>query len=88
MTARLFLLTLALAAPAAAQPFRDADCSGAVDEQDRATVVARLFGNPAGCAAADVNRNGRSDAADLIAFARGPHLAFLGIASPDGRPAP
>lgn len=87
MTGRLLLLALVVAAPAAAQP-RDADCSGGVDERDRAAVVATLFGAPSTCPNADINRNGRADAADLIAFARGPHIVFIGIASPDGQPAP
>lgn len=83
------LLVLALAVPAAAQSFRDANCDGAVDERDRASLVRLLFApTPSSCAAADVNRDGVPDAADLVAFARGPAVTFIGIASPDGRPAP
>lgn len=83
------LLALALAAPAAGQSFRDADCSGGVDEHDRDVVVQRLFADGgSSCQAADVNRDGRANAGDLIAFARGPTVSYIGIASPDGQPAP
>lgn len=89
MTRLLPLLLLAAAVPAAAQPFRDANCDGRIDESDRATVVRTLFAaSPTTCQGADVNRDGRADAADLVAFARGPGVTFIGIASPDGRPAP
>lgn len=80
---------LLLAAPAAAQSYRDANCDGSVDDGDRATLVRNLFAAaPSGCQAADVNRDARPSAADLAAFARGPSVSFLGLASPDGRVAP
>jgi hypothetical protein len=83
------LLPVAIAGPAPAQSFRDADCNGGIDERDRAAVVRRLFAAaPATCQAADVNRDGQANAGDLVAFSRGPTVAFLGIASPDGQPAP
>ena len=90
MTRLLPLLLLVAALPAAAQPFRDANCNGQVDDADRAAVVRRLFAaSPATtCTAVDVNRDGQPDAADLVAFARGPTVSFIGIASPDGQPAP
>lgn len=91
MTRSLPLLALLLLAalPAAAQSFRDANCDGAVDERDRATLIGGLFGTaPGGCQAADVNRDGRASVADVTAFARGPAVSFIGIASPDGRVAP
>ena len=53
--------------------------------RDRAHAVRR---DASTCQAADVNRDGRPNAADLVAFARGPSVTFIGIASPDGRPAP
>ena len=91
MTTRLllFLLILALAGPAAAQSSRDANCDGAIDAGDPTAIVGSLFAAvPTSCQAADVNRDGRPDAADLVAFARGPRVSYIGIASPDGRAAP
>ena len=87
------LLTLvAIAATAAtgfAQGLRDADCNGVVDEGDRAALVHALFApGPPSCAAADVNRDHVISAADLTAFGSGPTISYLGIASPDGQPAP
>ena len=77
----------AVAAPATAQVVRDANCDGVVDESDRAALVSDLFGSDgAPCAGADVNRDGRISAADLIAFAVGPRISYIGIASPDGQP--
>jgi hypothetical protein len=79
----------AAAAPAAAQVARDANCDGVVDESDRAALVRRLFGSETTvCPGADINRDGRISAADLTAFATGPRISYLGIASPDGQPAP
>jgi hypothetical protein len=87
------LLTLAViaiaAAAASAQGLRDANCDGMVDEADRAELLRLLFADePTPCAAADINRDGRVSAADLIAFASGPRITYLGIASPDGQAAP
>jgi hypothetical protein len=83
------LCLVALPGLAVAQSFRDANCDGRLDDGDRATIVRDLFAPaPSSCQTADVNRNGRADAGDLTAFARGPAVAFLGIASPDGRVAP
>lgn len=79
----------AVAAPAAGQVIRDADCSGVVDEADRAVLVDDLFlAGPPSCANADVNRDGAFSVADLIAFGTGPRVSYIGIASPDGQPAP
>jgi hypothetical protein len=80
-------LLLLLAAPAVAQSTRDANCDGTVDEADREAIVTGLYTPSAACAAADVNRDGRRSAADLVAFALGPRVSFIGLASPDGRPA-
>src|SRR6185295_5098987 len=87
------LLTLAViaiaAAAASAQGLRDANCDGMVDEADRAELLRLLFADgPTPCAAADINRDARVSAADLIAFASGPRITYLGIASPDGQAAP
>src|SRR5215470_14682631 len=79
----------AVRAPAAAQLVRDANCDGVVNESDRAALVSDLFGaGGAPCAGADINHDGRISAADLIAFAVGPRISYIGIASPDGQPAP
>src|SRR5262245_48338093 len=75
-------------APAAAQLIRDVNCDGRVDQADRPALVEMLFGNDPACAAADINRDRRVSAADLIAFAAGPRVSYVGIASADGRPAP
>ncbi len=89
MTRLLTVLLLCAAVPAAAQSYRDANCNGAVDESDRAAIVRTLFASTASnCQAADANRDGRPNAGDLVAFARGPGVTYIGIASPDGRPAP
>ena len=88
MTRLLSVLLLCAAVPAAAQPFRDANCDGAVDDSDRPAIVRAVFGAPSTCQAADANRDGHPNAGDLIAFARGPSVSFIGIASPDGRAAP
>src|SRR5215468_6924534 len=88
--ALLALGTIAVTASiGSAQALRDADCNGVVDESDRAALVSDLFApdSPA-CASADVNRDRAVSAADLIAFASGPRISYLGIASPDGQPAP
>lgn len=79
----------AVAAPAVAQVIRDANCDGVVDEADRGALVDDLF-VPAGpsCANADVNRDGAFSVADLIAFASGPRVSYIGVVSPDGQPAP
>lgn len=75
------------AAPAAAGMARDVDCNASVDTADLAALENRLF-NPTAptCPNADVNRDRRLSAADLIAFASGPRISFLGVASADGRP--
>src|SRR5215468_1874412 len=88
--ALLALGTIAVTASiGSAQALRDADCNGVVDESDRAALVRDLFAaQPPTCAAADVNRDHRISAADLIGFASGPPISYLGIASPDGQPAP
>jgi hypothetical protein len=79
----------ALAAAASAQGVRDANCDGTVNDADRSALVTDLFaGGPPACASADINRDGRLSAADLIAFASGPRITYIGIASPDGHPAP
>ena len=89
MLRRTVLLMLLLAAPATAQSYRDANCDGVVTEADRAAAAAAAFdAQPPRCAAADVNRDGRVGAADLVAFALGPRVSFIGLASPDGQPAP
>jgi hypothetical protein len=88
MTRLLSVLLLCAAVPAAAQPYRDANCDGAVDDNDRPAIVRAVFGAPATCQAVDANRDGRPNAGDLIAFARGPSVSFIGIASPDGQAAP
>ena len=77
----------AAAAPSAAQVIRDANCDGAADEADRPALVRAVFGTDTTCPGADINRDRRLSAADLIAFAAGPRVTFIGIASPDGRPA-
>ncbi|MGH7785894.1 MAG: hypothetical protein ACRERC_03450, partial [Candidatus Binatia bacterium] len=78
-----------LSAPAAlAQGSRDANCDGSVTEADRAAVAQQLFSDAApACAAIDINRDGIVSAADLIAYASGPRITYIGIASPDGQPA-
>jgi hypothetical protein len=81
--------TVIAAEDAAGQTFRDANCDGTVDETDRAAIVRRLFSEaPEPCPTADVNRDGSHSAADLVAMVLGPRITFIGIASPDGRPAP
>jgi len=89
MIRRFLLASLLLATAAAGQSFRDANCDGAVTEADRAAVAGALFAATAAtCAAADVNRDGGRGAADLVAFGLGPRVSFIGLASPDGQPAP
>jgi hypothetical protein len=79
----------ALSTAASAQGVRDVNCDGTVNDADRAALVSDLFaGGPPACASADINRDGRLSAADLIAFASGPRITYIGIASPDGHPAP
>lgn len=74
---------------AAAQLLRDTNCDGRVDEHDRASLAAGLFWpSEVPCAGADVNRDGAVSAADLIAYALGPRVSYIGLASPDGRLAP
>lgn len=87
MIRRVCLVLLLLAAPAAAQLTRDANCDGVRDEADREAIGTALYRPGAACAAADVNRDGRLSAADLVAFTLGPRISFIGLASPDGRPA-
>lgn len=88
-TRLLPLFLLAAVGSAAAQAPRDANCDGRIDDGDASAIARGLFATaPPTCPAADVNRDGRPDAADLVAFARGPRVSFIGIASPDGRPAP
>lgn len=78
----------AVAAPALAQVVRDANCDGVVTLADRAALVDDLYvPDEPSCASADVNRDRRLSAADLIAFASGPHISYIGIASSDGQPA-
>jgi len=78
----------ATSAAAAAQLVRDANCDGAVDQNDRPALVDALFEPPVPpCPSADANRDGRQSAADLIAFASGPRISYIGIASPNGIPA-
>jgi hypothetical protein len=91
MPRRAFLAVIlgaigAATAPAAAQVIRDANCDGTVDAADRPALVRALFGTDASCPGADINRDRRLSAADLIAFAAGPRVTYIGIASPDGRP--
>lgn len=81
-------VVLAAAGAAPAQLVRDADCNGLVDEADRAALVADLFTVPATpCPGADVNHDGVQSAADLLAYASGPRVSYIGIASPDGHAA-
>ena len=84
------LVTIAAATGmASAQLLRDANCDGVVDEMDRSALVAALFSPTApSCPTADINRDGRVSVADLVAFALGPRISFIGLASLDGRPAP
>ncbi|MDX2166087.1 MAG: hypothetical protein SF182_03460 [Deltaproteobacteria bacterium] len=89
MIRRVCLALLLLVAPLAAQSSRDANCDGTVSDADRAAIVAALFADGGSrCAAADVNRDARLSAADLVGFALGPRISFIGLASPDGKPAP
>lgn len=87
--ARLTLALSLLSAPAVlAQGSRDANCDGSVSEADRSAVVGQLFADVApSCAEMDVNRDGAVSAADLIGYALGPRITYIGIASPDGQPA-
>jgi len=93
MPRRSFLAVLlgaigAAAAPAHGQVVRDVNCDGMVNAADPPALVRDLFAaGTVGCASADVNRDARLSAADLIAFAAGPRISYIGIASPDGHPA-
>jgi hypothetical protein len=92
MPSRAFLAMIlgaicAGADPTVAQVIRDANCDGTVDAADRPALVGALFGTGATCPGADINRDRRLSAADLIAFAAGPRITHIGIASADGRPA-
>ncbi len=74
---------------ASAQLLRDANCDGVIDERDRSALVEALYSPTApSCPTADINRDGRVSVADLVAFALGPRISFIGLASLDGRPAP
>ena len=87
--ALVFAAIGAAAAAASAQVIRDVNCDGVVNDADRTALVHDLFGaGGAPCASADVNRDGRLSAADLVAFASGPHITYLGLASADGQAAP
>ncbi|MEO8603559.1 MAG: hypothetical protein ABI629_13375 [bacterium] len=88
MLCRASLLICLLATSAAAQSFRDANCDGHLTEADRGAVASAVFAAAApSCTAADVNRDGRFGAADLVAFAVGPRITFIGLASSDGHAA-
>jgi hypothetical protein len=90
ISARVWLAVAVIAAipaSAAAQLVRDANCDLVVDESDRAALVQAFFADTVSCASADINRDGTLSAADLIAFAAGPRVSYIGIASADGRPA-
>ena len=88
-SAALLITIAAATGMASAQLLRDANCDGVVDEMDRSALVAALFSPTApSCPTADINRDGRVSVADLVAFALGPRISFIGLASLDGRPAP
>jgi hypothetical protein len=46
----------------------DANCDGHVDQSDVAAVLAALFGGGDSCAGVDVNADGETSAADVIAL--------------------
>ncbi len=66
----------------------DTNCDGKLNAADLQAVIEQVFvEGPPACAAADVNKDGAISAPDLTALSLGPRITFIGITSPDGRPA-
>ena len=80
----LLALAVAFIAGGAAAQVGEVNCDVSVDGGGREGLALRLY-NGASCAADDANRDGRVNAADLIAMVHGPRISFLGVTSPDGR---